>query len=240
MDDRLDVGDGSGGDASGHAALERARSEVAAIRRLADVEVLRAYRRYLQSTVRLVSPILLRALELEHLRLDEVVRRLRPPAGWPWPAGTAHELRHARAAAVDRARVPPGVCAPSPRPRPGGFLDPTVHRSGAGGTVRWTPGRPAGLPEVRVRGDCLEVVMDVGPRRLSSVHGLGLLRVDGRLAGTLADGCIGSPVQRLVDHPLFHGQGWTVDRIDYSRHGGGFSTLVFATGQEPLELPWGA
>ncbi|BCA58156.1 hypothetical protein [Sphingomonas sp. HMP6] len=204
------------------------------------MRILRAYRSYLRSTVRLVSPILLRALELEQLRLDEVVGRLRPPAGWPWPVGTAHELRHARATAVDRDRVPPEVGAPGPWLRPDRSVDPTVHRSGAGLAVRWASGRPAGLPKVRVHGDSLEVVMDVGPFLLTSVHGLGLLRIDGRRAGTLADDCIGSPVHRLVDHPLFCGQGWTVDRIDYSRHGTGFSTLVFATGQEPLKLPWGA
>lgn len=120
-----------------------------------------------------------------------------------------------------------------------GSGDPINLRVGTPIAIR----RPATHPDrqrlIEVRGRSLEAVVRLGPCLLTSRRGLGLLRIGGMLPDTLASGWIGLSVEDVFDHPLLRAQGWTVDRIDRTAPPGASSTLVFATGQEPVILPWG-
>ncbi len=93
MDEQFGGGAERVDDTVERAALRRARNEVATARLLADGVILRSFRSYLQATVHLVSPILLRALAEDGRTLNAAIERLRPAPGWPEALGRPHALR---------------------------------------------------------------------------------------------------------------------------------------------------
>lgn len=213
------------------AALRRALDEAVTIERMAEAARLQSYRAYLQATVGFVSPILLNAIARVDIPIDDVADLLRPPRGWPRRDPGAQSYRQAAAAGLFEAAETRAASAE--------VLDARVARGGRGGALHLET-RALGLLVVRVVGRSLEVALRLRASSISSIGGVGRLRTDRLLPETVTMDCIGRPVSEIVDHPLLRGRGWTVDRIEGRPDGAGFTVLVFATGQEPLTLPWSA
>lgn len=214
------------------AALRRAIDEAGTIDRMAACARLQSYRSYLQATVRFASPILLAAIGGEGIALGDVVQGFRPPLGWPHRDYDAHSYRHAAAAEA----VGAGAGAPGRRSSRSAAMNAYLARGG-GGVVRLAT-RSLGVLVVRVVGGSVEVSLRLGTSRLSSSEGVGRLRLDRYLPETATVGSIGRALSAVADHPLLRRKGWTIDRIEGRSEGAKSSVLVFATGQEPIALPW--
>ena len=209
------------------AALRRAIDEAETIERMAAGARLQSYRSYLQATVRYASPILLAAVGREGVLLDDVVQGLRPPPDWPRRDYDAHAYRHAAAALA--------AGAAGRWSSPGAAMNAYLAR---GGSVVRLATRSLGVLIVRVVGGSVEVSLRLGTYRMSSSEGVGRLRLNRFLPETATTGCVGRALSAVVDHPLLRRAAWTVDRIEGRGEGGRCSVLVFATGQEPIVLPW--
>ncbi len=207
-------------------ALRRAIDEVTTIERMAASARLQSYRSYLQATVRLASPILLAALRFEGVTLDDALQTLAPPLGWPDRRRPRHVYRHFVAATLAGGA--------------GGWgsLPPMAAAYLGDGAVRLDT-RSLDALVLRVVGWSIEVSLRIGASRVSSIGGVGRLRLDRALPETVTLGCIGRPLSAVVDHPLLRHTGWTIDRIEGRALGAKSSVIVFATGALPVQLPWG-
>lgn len=210
------------------AALQRAIDETETIEGMAKGARLQSYRTYLQATVRYASPVLLRAISREEIDLDDLVQGLRPPRGWPRRTARAHTVRYALAPLLTDV----------PRPQAAATATGCKHVAGdCAGTLR-VGTRSLGVLVVRVIDCAIEVAFSLGQCSLSSAKGVGRLTTDLSMPEAKLSGCVGRPLSRLFDHSLLRGNSWTVDFIKGRSDGAGPNVFLFATGQEPITLPW--
>jgi hypothetical protein len=184
------------------------------------------YREYVGSTVTRVSPLLLRWCELERVEVDDLAWRLAPDRPWtPWLCGPR----------------PPDPSRPmkrSFRARPSERGEADFHelqRFAFSGTVI-RPGAKLQGFGLRVLHDRLELGAFIGSARIRTFGRGGAIVLPGELPATLLVGLPGTPLDRLVDHPLLNGAGCVVRGVDEPTRSG--TRITFALSSEPWRMPW--
>lgn len=204
------------------AARGQARREMTAAEKHYAERAREVFRREIGATIRSVSPFLIALLASEGLLLDDVIETIEPGYGWPRrprlssrsetsPWGK-HIFRHIAAG------LWPGCWSASQQAH-GTSVDLSDYASAKVHIV-------AHSIEVRVR--LKTVTCDTR---------FGFLRIElGRLLpDILAIGCVGRPVEDVVDHVSLHGSGWRISAIDQAKGG---SVLTVETGSIAYRLPW--
>lgn len=211
-------------------------SELAAMRELGDGmaglarEVadcrLALYRAYVGSTVTRISPLLLRWCELEGVHVDDLARRMAPDR--PWTTWLCGPRPH------DPWRLAKGSGRPAVASR--GAADyHELQRFAFSGTVIRTRARAGGFG-LRVLHDRLELGAFIGPVRIRTFGLGGVIVLPDELPATLVVGLPGTPLDRLVDHPLLNGAGCVVRAVDEPTRLG--TRISFALSSDVWRTPW--
>ncbi len=207
-------------------AMRVLRSGLAALGREVADRRLALYRDYVGATVTRVSPLLLRWCGLGGLEADDLARRLAPDRPWtPWLCGP-------------RPPAPSGSIK-GPRRfemRGGGVADlHDLQLFAFSGTVVRT-GAASGLFGLRVLHDRLEFAAFLGKARVRTFGVGGVLALPGELPATLVAALPGTPLDRLVDHPLLNGAGCVVREVDEATRWG--TRITFALPSVTWRMPW--
>lgn len=184
------------------------------------------YRDYVGSTVTRISPLVLRWCGLEGAQVDELALRLMPDRPWTtWLCGPRPP---------DPSR--PAQGSRRPAGASGGAADfHDLQRFAFSGTVIRTraTGRGFGL---RVLHDRLELGAFIGLARIRTFGQGGVIVLPYELPATLVAGLPGTPLDRLIDHPLLNGAGCVVRGVDEPTHLG--TRISFALKSDAWRMPW--
>lgn len=184
------------------------------------------YRDYVGSTVTRISPLLLRWCELEGVEIDDLTWRLAPDRPWtswlcgPRPPDPSRSARRwGRAKTVSRGEVELHE----------------LQRFAFSGAVIRPRAKPRGFG-LRVLHDGVELGAFIGPARIRTFGVGGVLALPGELPATLMAGLPGTPLDRLVDHPLLNGTGCVVRGVDEPTSWG--TRIMFGLPSIAWRMPW--
>lgn len=210
-------------------ARSRAHRRVKEIEEVTRTATLAAFREELVAIVRSASPFLVLLLQAAGLSLDDAAMLIAPPRGWPYrprlpcnnaadPTAARHIVRHYLAGLLPKHRV-----------RCGDRVSRQGHKidMADGSWLR-----------IEVAGHSLEATARIGPVRFETRFGELRVEMDGELPGSLTIGCIGRPIEQVVDHPALRGRGWLIKGVEDAVLPFVGSVLVVPTGGVPYRLPW--
>ena len=186
-----------------------------------------AFREEMGATVRSASPFLIALLDHDGIALDDAVQLIEPQRGWPnhpQLGGVAnarasqHVVRHYVASLLPKAKM-----ASPYRARAHGFVFERADDD-------WL--------RIEVAGHSLEATARIGPVRFETRFCELRVELDGELPESLAIGCIGRPIEQVVDHPTLRGRGWLIKAVEDAALPFVGPVIVVPNGAVAYRVPW--
>lgn len=226
--------DGQGSRDNSRELAMRARARARVFERLLDAEAhadglrLDAFREYLGTTIRQVSPVLMDLCRHELLDLDAITFRLRPADAWPaWFCGRTprSNLYWARGHGLWGSWVPSAQ-----------LIEADWRLFLTSALIVRDRDDPAGVVAVRPLGACLEVGAQLGTALLRTEAGEAELILGETMPDTLRIALPGMKLDAVFDHPALRGRGYTIESATERRDG---TTIVtFRCQPVSWSLPW--
>lgn len=167
-------------------------------------ERMRLFRDYLRSTVVQVSPLLLEFAAMEQVDLAAAIAPMRPPQDWPWRA-----LYDPSAPVTRQWQARRFLLGHDARRRSSRFRRTFANP----GVVIRSVDHPRGWLGVRPVGGVLGFAASLGPCLLCVFDTVAMIRLPEPLPESLVIAMPGRRLGELVEHPLFRGRDYIVNRV---------------------------
>ncbi len=190
---------------------------------------LHLYRRHLQTSLGLVSPLLIDLAAYEGIAMEDAVSELHPPQTWPWRPLNGFSPHFFRRALQNKLLV---RAAGS---RDEWHFDRTFSSPGV--VIRKT-NHPRGRFAIRPCGRVLGFTAAIGPCFLSACTSKAILKITEPLPEIVLGSLLGRLLDHVVDHPIFVNKNYVILRAVADPEDS-LPVLIFRAKLKAFIGPWG-